>query len=120
MNFARCWRCSPPDWPAHGEPTRTWRGWTTYSPHHAPDTLLLQRAANSFWLASRARRERYFSESANGLRSIQQHTALRDAVAAGNAPKTLEVLDVHHDNVERCWLAHLVPGQDSPAAQTLS
>ena len=86
----------------------------------ASGNKLLQRAANSFWLASRARRERYFSEPANGLRSIQQHSALRDAVAAGNATKALEVLDDHLGNVERYWLAHLVPGQDAPAAQTLS
>jgi DNA-binding FadR family transcriptional regulator len=85
----------------------------------ASGNKLLQRAANSFWLASRARRERYFSEPANGLRSIQQHSALRDAVAAGNATKALEVLDDHLGNVERYWLAHLVPGQDAPAAQTL-
>ena len=83
----------------------------------ASGNKLLQRAANSFWLASRARRERYFSEPANGLRSIQQHTALRDAVAAGNATKALEVLDDHLGNVERYWLAHLMPGQDVPAAQ---
>ena len=41
-------------------------------------------------------------------------------MAAGNATKALEVLDDHLGNVERYWLAHLVPDQDAPAAQTLS
>lgn len=79
----------------------------------ASGNRLIQRAANSFWLASAARRERYFSEPANGLRSIQQHTALREAVAAGDAGRALSVLEDHLGNVERYWTAHLVPNQVS-------
>ncbi|MCJ0763133.1 FadR/GntR family transcriptional regulator [Variovorax terrae] len=75
----------------------------------ASGNKLIQRAANSFWLASRARRERYFGDPANGLRSIRQHTALRDAVAAGDTARALDVLGDHLGNVERYWLANLVP-----------
>lgn len=76
---------------------------------------LILRAANSFWLASKARRERYFVEPANGLRSIHQHTALRDAVAASDTARALDLLVEHLGNVERYWMAHLVVGE-TPAA----
>lgn len=75
----------------------------------ASGNKLIQRAANSFWLASRARRERYFSEPANALRSIAQHTALRDAVAAGDAMRAMDILGDHLGNVERFWTAQLGP-----------
>lgn len=73
----------------------------------ASGNKLIQRAANSFWLASRARRERYFSEPANARRSLAQHKALRKAVAAGDAEQALQVLHKHLGNVERFWLARL-------------
>lgn len=72
----------------------------------ASGNKLIQRAANSFWLASRARRERYFSDPANGLRSIAQHTALRNAVVQGNVDRALDILHDHLGNVERFWLGH--------------
>ncbi|MBK7260873.1 MAG: FadR family transcriptional regulator [Rubrivivax sp.] len=73
----------------------------------ASGNKLIQRAANSFWLASRARRERYFSVPANAKRSLAQHTALRHAVAAGDVDRALGVLGKHLGNVERYWMAHL-------------
>lgn len=73
----------------------------------ASGNKLIQRAANSFWLASRARRERYFSEPANAKRSLAQHTALRNAVAAGDAERALAVLGKHLGNVERYWMGRL-------------
>ncbi len=75
----------------------------------ASGNKLIQRAANSFWLASRARRERYFGEPVNALRSIAQHSALRDAVAAGDTGRALDVLGDHLGNVERYWLAQIAP-----------
>ena len=76
----------------------------------ASGNKLIQRAANSFWLASKARRETYFSESANGLRSIHQHTALRDAIAARDLQGALRVLSNHLGNVERYWMERVPPG----------
>ncbi len=75
----------------------------------ASGNRLIQRAAHAFWLASRARREHYFAEAANAKRSIAQHQALRDAVAAGDTTRALAVLDEHLGNVERYWMAHLGP-----------
>ena len=75
----------------------------------ASGNKLIQRAANSFWLASKARREQYFNEPANGLRSIQQHTALRDAVAARDVQGALAVLSDHLGNVQRYWLERVAP-----------
>ena len=73
----------------------------------ASGNKLIQRAANSFFLASKARRERYFSDPANGLRSIHQHTALRDAIAARDTEGALAVLSDHLGNVERYWMAQV-------------
>ena len=49
----------------------------------ASGNKLIQRAANAFWLASRARREHYFADPANARRSLAQHQALRDARGPG-------------------------------------
>lgn len=81
----------------------------------ASGNKLIQRAANSFWLASRARRERYFSDAANGRRSVAQHTALRNAVVDGDASRALEILQDHLGNVERFWLDQVDP--ERPADQ---
>ncbi len=81
----------------------------------ASGSRLIQRAANSFWLASRARRERYFSDPANGRRSLAQHNALRDAIAAGDAPRALDILGDHLGNVERYWMAQLGPDEGGAA-----
>lgn len=75
----------------------------------ASGNRLIQRAANSFWLASRARREQYFSEPGNAKRSITQHTALRNAIARGDTGKALDVLNLHLGNVERYWMARVHP-----------
>ena len=82
----------------------------------ASGNKLIQRAANSFWLSSKARRAQYFGDPANGLRSIQQHTALRDAVAAGDTKRALAVLGDHLGNVERYWMLHVEPN-DRPSPQ---
>lgn len=79
----------------------------------ASGNKLIQRAANSFWLASRARREQYFADPGNGKRSITQHTALRNAVASGDKDKALDVLNSHIGNVERYWVKHVQPGLEA-------
>lgn len=84
----------------------------------ASGNKLIQRAANSFFLASKARRERYFSDPANGLRSIHQHTALRDAIAARDTEGALAVLSDHLGNVERYWMAQVAPA-DAAAQEKL-
>jgi len=75
----------------------------------ASGNKLIQRAANSFWLASRARREQYFDEPANAKRSISQHTALRNAIAQADVDKALDVLQLHLGNVDRYWMKHVQP-----------
>ncbi len=65
---------------------------------------ILTRAANSFWLASKNRRDRYFANPVNGRRSYRQHVALRDAIAAGDAAKANKILHMHLGGVERYWL----------------
>ncbi|MDQ0588303.1 GntR family transcriptional repressor for pyruvate dehydrogenase complex [Variovorax paradoxus] len=82
----------------------------------ASGNKLIQRAANSFWLASRARRERYFDDPANARRSLAQHTALRDAVAAGDTTRAMDILGDHLGNVERFWMAQV--GPDAGGAAT--
>lgn len=77
----------------------------------ASGNKLIRRAANSFWLASRARRERYFGDTTNAQRSLQQHTALRDAIAQGDVQRALAVLSEHLGNVERYWLNQLHLGE---------
>jgi GntR family transcriptional regulator, transcriptional repressor for pyruvate dehydrogenase complex len=77
----------------------------------ASGNKLIRRAANSFWLASRARREHYFGDTANAKRSLQQHTALRDAIALGDTQRALTVLGEHLGNVERYWLNELGQGE---------
>lgn len=68
---------------------------------------ILTRAANSFWLASKNRRDRYFANPANGRRSYRQHVALRDAIAAGDAAAANDILRMHLGGVERYWLKSL-------------
>lgn len=75
----------------------------------ASGNKLIQRAANAFWLASRARREHYFADAANARRSLAQHQALRNAVAQGDGARALDVLNAHLGNVERYWMTQLDP-----------
>lgn len=65
---------------------------------------ILTRAANSFWLASKNRRDSYFVNPANGRRSYRQHVALRDAIAAGDATAANKIMRMHLGGVERYWL----------------
>jgi len=73
----------------------------------ATHNRVLTRAANSFWLASKNRRDHYFANPANGRRSYRQHMALRDAIAAGDAAAARNVLRMHLGGVQRYWLKSL-------------
>jgi len=73
----------------------------------ATHNRILTRAANSFWLASKSRRDRYFANPANGRRSYRQHVALRNAIAAGDAAAARDVLRMHLGGVQRYWLKSL-------------
>lgn len=77
---------------------------------------ILTRAANSFWLASKNRRDRYFANPANGRRSYRQHVALRNAIAAGDAAAANDILRMHLGGVERYWLKSL-GGVSAPASK---
>ncbi len=73
----------------------------------ASGNRLIQRAANSFWLASRARREHYFGDLANARRSLAQHETLLAAVVVGDTDRAMAVLGDHLGNVERYWMAQV-------------
>ncbi|HVR49518.1 MAG TPA: FadR/GntR family transcriptional regulator [Pseudorhodoferax sp.] len=75
----------------------------------ASGNKLIQRAAHSFWLASRARRERYFADPVNARRSHAQHQALREAVALGDVARAQDAMNVHLRNADRYWTAQLDP-----------
>ena len=70
----------------------------------ATHNRIMARAANSFWLASKNRRDRYFADPVNGRRSYKQHRALRDAIANGDVEAARRHLRQHLGGVERFWL----------------
>lgn len=67
----------------------------------------LERAAHSFYLASRQRRERYFQGSQNRNRSLAQHAKIRDAIARRDCAGAREAMSEHLGGVERFWLSTL-------------
>lgn len=67
----------------------------------------LLRAANSFYLASRRRRDQYFATAGNGRRSLAQHRQLRNAIADRDRVRAIELLSRHLGAVERYWLSTL-------------
>ena len=70
----------------------------------ATHNRMLARAANSFWLASKNRRDRYFDDPVNARRSYKQHQVLRDAIASGDVAAARHALRQHLGGVERFWL----------------
>lgn len=67
----------------------------------------LLRAANSFYLASRERRQFYFADATNARRSLAQHRRLRKAIAAADPDQAHECLVSHLGSVERFWTSRL-------------
>src|SRR5690606_17334278 len=76
----------------------------------AAKNQFLQRAANSFYLASQRRRNQYFDVAANGRRSLAQHRRLRDAIAERNPALASDLLGRHLGTGERYWRSTLVGG----------
>ncbi len=73
----------------------------------AANNQFLLRAANSFYLASRRRRERYFADPDNGRRSFAQHCKLRDAIEKRDRLAARKLLGRHLGSVERYWMSTL-------------
>ena len=78
----------------------------------AANNQFLLRSANSFYLASRRRRERFFTDPDNGRRSFEQHRKLRDAIEKRNRLSARKLLGRHLGSVERYWMSTL-PQPDS-------
>lgn len=64
----------------------------------------IQRVAHSYYLASRARRHRYFHAPAQGMASHRGHVALRDAIHARDAALAIQAMEVHLEGMESYWL----------------
>jgi GntR family transcriptional regulator, transcriptional repressor for pyruvate dehydrogenase complex len=67
----------------------------------------LERAAHSFYLASRQRRERYFLSAQNRKRSLLQHERIRDAIEKCDIAGARNAMVEHLGGVERFWLSML-------------
>lgn len=70
----------------------------------ATQNPLLARAANSFWLASQARRDRYFAETENGARSLRHHRLLFEAIEARDVAAAKNIMEQHLGQVEHYWI----------------
>jgi GntR family transcriptional repressor for pyruvate dehydrogenase complex len=73
----------------------------------ASGNQLILRAAHSFWLASRARRQKYFQNTSNNKRSLRQHRSLWEAIAQKDEAQALHMLGKHLGQVHRYWLTQL-------------
>lgn len=71
----------------------------------ATQNHVLVRAANSFWLASKKRRDAYHADLEIGRRSLADHRRLVDAIAAGDSEAALRVMEGHLGRVEQYWVA---------------
>ena len=85
----------------------------------AAHNQFLLRAANSFYLASRTRRDQYFADEVNSRRSYAEHRRMREAIAARDVPKATALLGRHLGSVERYWLSTLLEDEvgNAPAAK---
>lgn len=68
------------------------------------------RVVNSFYLMSRARRERYFESAEQCRRSHAQHRQIVSAIDRGDAGAGVALLERHLKGVETYWLATLTRG----------
>ncbi|WP_353154058.1 FadR/GntR family transcriptional regulator [Pollutimonas bauzanensis] len=73
----------------------------------ATQNPLLTRAANSFWLASQSRRDRYFADMQNGVRSLRHHTLLLEAIEAQDEAAAKNIMEQHLGKVESYWMDSL-------------
>lgn len=73
----------------------------------ATQNPLLTRAANSFWLASQSRRDRYFADMQNGARSLHHHTLLLEAIEARDEAAAKNIMEQHLGKVESYWMDSL-------------
>lgn len=70
----------------------------------ATQNHILTRAANSFWLASKSRRDRYFTDQRNARRSLNHHRQLLEAIAAQDIASARDIMQQHLGKVERYWM----------------
>lgn len=71
----------------------------------ATQNHVLTRAANSFWLASKKRRDAYHADLTIGRRSLEDHRRLLDAVIRRDVAAASAVMDGHLGRVEEFWVA---------------
>ena len=64
---------------------------------------VLLRVVNSFYLLSRSRRRRYFSDGLRAPTSHAQHLAMRDAIVARDADGAAALMGQHLQGVESYW-----------------
>jgi GntR family transcriptional repressor for pyruvate dehydrogenase complex len=83
----------------------------------ATQNQILTRAANSFWLASKSRRDRYFADPRNARRSLNHHRQLLEAIVAQDTAAARDIMQKHLGKVENYWMETLnkVPADTRPA-----
>ena len=64
----------------------------------------IQRVVHSYYLASRARRHRYFHATEQCAASHLGHVVLRDAIHARDTDKAIQAMEVHLEGMESYWL----------------
>jgi GntR family transcriptional repressor for pyruvate dehydrogenase complex len=64
----------------------------------------IQRVAHSYYLASRARRQRYFRSQEQCAASHIGHVALRDAIHARDSQTAIRAMEIHLEGMESYWL----------------
>jgi GntR family transcriptional repressor for pyruvate dehydrogenase complex len=64
----------------------------------------IQRVAHSYYLASRARRHRYFHAPEQCAASHLGHVALRDAIRGRDTDKAIQAMEIHLQGMESYWL----------------
>jgi len=77
----------------------------------ATHNQFLLRAANSFYLATRAWREGVFADRKVGARSIRDHQVLRDAIAKGDATAASALIRDHLEIADHYWYRSVAPSQ---------
>jgi GntR family transcriptional repressor for pyruvate dehydrogenase complex len=84
----------------------------------ATQNQIMVRAANSFWLASKRRRDVYFAQPGHGARSLDHHDRIVQTIAAQDTDAARAAMHDHLGGAERFWLATLaepIPAAAMPA-----
>jgi len=69
----------------------------------ATGNKILVRLMHPFWLISHERRRFYFSKPTHGMKSLQDHQAIFEAVERQDSERAVELLDNHIGRVDEYW-----------------